>query len=253
LEFGDGFVQRSAGNTAGRKGRKFAIVRGDRFGTRRCSAAGVERRQRLCRLAKFRRKVFGRNDVIIDGACDDPLYLVAELADVSFPVADHHQVDRLRRENYVAFSEPRRIMIDVIIYYRWNFRTAFAKRRNAKPNDVQSVKKIFAKRAFGDLFFERHIRRGNYADVYLYRAFFADRLHLAFLQKSEQFRLYIERQIANFIKEKRAAVGRADHSRRIGNGAGERAFSVSEQVAFGKFLRNGRAVKRHKDLVLSCR
>src|SRR5690606_23770217 len=138
------------------------------------------------------------------------------------------------------------------IYYRRNFRTAFAKRRNPKPDDVQPVKKIFAERAFGDLFLERHVRGGNDANVDLDRALFADRLNLAFLQKPKEFWLNIQRQIAYFIEEQRAAVGRADHSRRIGHGAGKRAFSVSEQVAFGKFLWHGCAVERHENLVLSC-
>ena len=61
--------------------------------------------------------------------------------------------------------------------------------------------------------------------------FVAERLYLAFLQKPQKLRLNVERQVADLVEEQRAAVGRADHSGRIGDRAGKRALSCNRTDA----------------------
>ena len=65
-------------------------------------------------------------NLIIDRAGNDPLHFIAKLADIAFPIADHQQIDRLRRKRDVVLAETGRIVIDVIIDYRRYLRPAFA-------------------------------------------------------------------------------------------------------------------------------
>ena len=101
FEFGDGVVERAAlGDFCER--RKNAVVGCNRFDVR----IDVKMSQRLGAAFKFGREMVGRYDFVIDRAGDDALNLVAELADVALPVANHHQIDRLRRESYAMLAEP---------------------------------------------------------------------------------------------------------------------------------------------------
>ena len=49
--------------------------------------------------------MLGRDDLVIDGACDDSLHLVAKLPDIALPIADHQHIDRLRRERDIVLAE----------------------------------------------------------------------------------------------------------------------------------------------------
>jgi len=54
-------------------------------------------------------------------------------------------------------------------------------------------------------------------------------LNLAFLQKAQQFRLDVKRQVANLIEEKRAASSRTNDTSRVSYGAGEAAAPIAER------------------------
>ena len=64
------------------------------------------------------------------------------------------------------------------------------------------------------------------------RAVLTDAFVAPFLEEAEQFRLEQERQVADLVEEQRASLGRGDFSLGVGDGAGERAARVPEQVAF---------------------
>src|SRR5206468_2501548 len=85
------------------------------------------------------------------------------------------------------------------------------------------------------------------------RFFVAERLYLALLQESQQFWLDVERQVADLVQEKRAAIGGADRAGRVGDSTGKRAFLVAKQMSLGQFLWHGGAVERDEDLVLAIR
>ena len=69
-----------------------------------------------------------------------------------------------------------------------------------------------------------------------------------FLKKAQQVGLQLHRQIADFIEEQGAAVGRLNTSDLALVGAGERAFFVAEQLGLDQVFRDGAAIDRDKRL-----
>ena len=81
-----------------------------------------------------------------------------------------------------------------------------------------------------------------HAHVHLQRADFADRHDFALFEEPQQLGLHVERQVADFVEEQRAAGRRAHQAGLIGHRAGERAAAVAEQLTVGELARGGRAV-----------
>ena len=125
------------------------------------------------------------------------------------------KIDCLRGHLYIAPPELCSVMIDVVINDRGNLRSSFAQRRHAQTNHVQTIVQIFAKTALGDHLFQISVRCGDDPNVHFDGALFTKRLNLSFLSKTEQFRLQVERQVADFVEKERAAFFRANHAQRI--------------------------------------
>ena len=75
------------------------------------------------------------------------------------------------------------------------------------------------------------VRRGDEADVDLDRLRTADPLELLLLQDAQQLRLELERDLADLVEEQRAAVGHLEAADLLGDGAGEGAPLVPEELA----------------------
>src|SRR6185503_9842285 len=101
-------------------------------------------------------------------------------------------------------------MIDVVVDDGRNLGTPLTQRRYAQTNHVKPVVKIFAKLTLRHHIFKVCVGGGDNADVNLQRPLLTKRLNLALLQKTQQLRLQIERQVADFVKEERAAGGCSD-------------------------------------------
>lgn len=76
------------------------------------------------------------------------------------------------------------------------------------------------------------MRRGDNAYVHLHRRIPAHAVKLSICQHAQQSGLYIQRHIADFIQEKRAAVSLFKASLTNGIGSGKRPFFVAEQLRF---------------------
>ena len=107
---------------------------------------------------------------------------------------------------------------------------------------LKPVIQVFAELAFGDALFEVGVGRRQHAHVHGLRAVLADRHDLALLEEAQQLGLHVERQVADFVEEQRAAGGGADQAGLIGHRAGERSAAMAEQLAVGELARGGRAV-----------
>ena len=86
----------------------------------------------------------------------------------------------------------------------------FAQRRHRQGQHVQPVEQILAKPALGDGLAQAHIGRGDDADIQADGFAAADAADLAFLQEAQQVALQVDRHVADFVQEQRAAVGILD-------------------------------------------
>src|SRR5206468_9847000 len=77
----------------------------------------------------------------------------------------------------------------------------------------------------------------------------ADPLELLLLQDAQQLRLELERDLADLVEEQRAAVGHLEAADLLGDGAGEGAPLVPEELALEQTRRNGGAVELHERAV----
>src|SRR5262249_11447457 len=77
----------------------------------------------------------------------------------------------------------------------------------------------------------------------------ADPLELLLLQDAQQLRLELERDLADLVKEQRGAVGHLEAADFLGDGAGEGAPLVPEELALEETRRNGGAGELHERAV----
>ena len=107
---------------------------------------------------------------------------------------------------------------------------ARAQRRLVDLQHAQPVIQVRAEPPFDHRGLHVDVRRRDDAHIHRRRAMTAQALHLAFLQEAQQARLAFERQIADFIEEQRAAVGRLDAADLALVRARERAALVAEKL-----------------------
>src|SRR5262245_16714225 len=86
--------------------------------------------------------------------------------------------------------------------------------------------------------------RGDEADVDSRRARSAEAPDLARLDRPQELRLKVERHLADFVEEDRAAGRDLEESLSVPIGAGEGAAQVPEELAVEQRLRKTRAVDR---------
>ncbi len=79
----------------------------------------------------------------------------------------------------------------------------------------------------------------------------ADLLKAAGLYEAQQLGLKADVHLADFVEEKRAAVGQCRRSLTVGDGAGEGALDVPENLAFHQLLGDGGAVEGDERLAVS--
>src|SRR2546423_3148827 len=119
---------------------------------------------------------------------------------------------------------------------------ALAQRRQRDLDAEDAVVEVLAEASLLDGRLELAVRGGDDADVGGAVGGVADAAKLAVLQESQKLRLRRQRQLADFVEEERAAVGRLDEAGAVAVGAGERAAHAAEQLALDERLRQRRAV-----------
>ena len=66
------------------------------------------------------------------------------------------------------------------------------------------------------------------------------------LDHAQQLDLHVQRQVGDLVEEQRAALGGLEQARLVGDGAGEAALLVAEELALHQLGRNRAAVDRHE-------
>src|SRR5277367_36946 len=93
---------------------------------------------------------------------------------------------------------------------------------------VQTKVKILAERAVAIFRLEVTVGSSHDADIYLHLLIAAYRADFFLLQNPKQLGLQLQRQLADFVEEDGAAVGRLEQSCLRSERAGESAFFVAE-------------------------
>ena len=106
--------------------------------------------------------------------------------------------------------------------------------------NVQPVEQVAAEGALGNQLGKILIGGGDDADVYALRAIAAQALELLLLEHAKQFGLQFQREVSDFIEEKRAAVGEFETADFLAHGAGESAAFVAEKFGFQQGRREWR-------------
>src|SRR3954469_7304303 len=90
------------------------------------------------------------------------------------------------------------------------------------------------------------VSRDHNAHIHRNRLVSANALDLALLQYAQQFRLHIQRHIADLVEENRSAISLLELSNVPARCAGERSFFVAKEFRLDEFCGNSRAVQGYK-------
>src|SRR5258708_33696774 len=112
-----------------------------------------------------------------------------------------------------------------------NIACSFAKRRKPDGKNVQPVIQVHAESPFGYHLLEILICRGNYPDIDPSRLRAPESFELLLLNHAQELGLKLDRQFANFIEEKRTAIGGLKARYSMCQGSRERAPLSSTEFA----------------------
>src|SRR5690606_3601334 len=108
---------------------------------------------------------------------------------------------------------------------------ALAQRRQAHLDHVEPVVEVLAEATLPDLLQQVAVGRRDQPYVDLDGLDAADPLELLLLDRAEQLHLHVDRDLADLVEEERAVVRELEAARLAGDGAGERALLVAEELA----------------------
>src|SRR6476646_9231279 len=125
-----------------------------------------------------------------------------------------------RRATYKMFDQERNVL------------AALTQRGRGYRKHVQSVVEIFAKRPILDRMLQIAVCRSDDSNIARNRLDPAHANKLPLLKHAQPLDLNGVADIANFVEKKRSAVGQLEAPEFLGDGAGERALFVPEQLTF---------------------
>jgi hypothetical protein len=158
-------------------------------------------------LLQARRQMMGFDDAICTEN-DGPFDTVFQFPDIPRPMIIHEQV-RCRSGDAREFSvQFPGVFLNEMIGEEDNVRLALPQRRNDDGENVQSVIEIFPEFSFSYELFQIPVCRGDNPDVHLYACITAEALENPFLQDAQQLCLNSRREVADFIEENGAVVGK---------------------------------------------
>ncbi len=184
----------------------------------------------------FRKNVVGRAED--DGVFDR----VPKLPHVARPVIvaeDRLSFGRNAADNASRFP---RALEHKVPGQSWNVVTPLGEGRCPHGKNLQAVVEILPEPAGRDRGFEVAVRRCDQADVDRDRASAADPVDFTLLERTQQLGLDGRSQLSDLVQEQRAAAGQLELSLLTGDGSGERALFVTEELAFQESFRQRGAV-----------
>jgi hypothetical protein len=170
------------------------------------------------------------------GALDD----VAQLAHVARPVVVAQAVELLLRHLEGA---PGRELAREVIDEQRDVVGPLAQRRNGHPHDGEAVVEILAEPFGGDLGAQGAVGRRDHAHRDLLVLGAAHGPHGALVERAQQRRLHLGRELADLVEEQRAAVRLFEGAGPIRDGAREGPAQVPEERRLDELLGHGAAVE----------
>src|SRR4029077_18957041 len=110
----------------------------------------------------------------------------------------------------------------------------------------QTIVQIAAKLSASHHLHEIPIRCSYQPDIHLVRTTAPQALEFLLLQHTQQLRLQRRRDVAYFVQQQRAFVSHFEAPDLLRDGTGEGTLLMTEQFAFQKIQRNGRAIKLYE-------
>src|SRR5262249_21385894 len=132
----------------------------------------------------------------------------------------------------------------------WNVLLAVAERRQLQREDAQAVVEVLAKRLLAHGPEQVAVAGRQDTHVHLDRGGAADPVDRPLLQHAEQFRLGVSGQLADLVEEEGAAVRQLEAANAAGDGPGEGALLVAEQLTLDQPGRQGGTVDRDEGFLL---
>src|SRR5207247_5449594 len=118
-----------------------------------------------------------------------------------------------------------------------NVCSPLAQQGHGERENVEAVIKIGAEASRRHLRLEVAVGGGHHAHVGMQSARAANAVEFARLQHAQELGLRLQRQLADLIQKKRAAVGELEATTALLRGAGEGAFLVAEELALDQLAR----------------
>src|SRR5581483_851748 len=130
-----------------------------------------------------------------------------------------------------------------------NIVASLPQRRQAKRNDIETIKKIGAEAAIARKLLELAVARGDdtHIDLALFVAAEADE-RLGF-DRAQQFRLCAEIELADLVEKQCPAVGGLEVPDLPLVGVRKRAFLITEQLALDQAVRQSGAIDHHEGFI----
>uniref|UniRef100_A0A0N5A5Z1 PE-PGRS family protein n=1 Tax=Parastrongyloides trichosuri TaxID=131310 RepID=A0A0N5A5Z1_PARTI len=178
---------------------------------------------------------------------------VFQLAHVAGPAVSDQGASGLRADGARRHAVGGGVFLDEVVGQHGDVAGAFAQRRQAQVHDVQPVQQVFAERPLGHRLGQVAVGGGDDADVDGHRLGAADAVDHPLLNGAQQLGLKAGVHFADFVQQKRAAVGLLELADAARHGAGKGPLLVTEQLGFQQVIRDGGAVDADEGLVRTTR
>ncbi len=118
--------------------------------------------------------------------------------------------------------------------------------RGVARQDIEPVVQVFPKASVVHRGRQVFVGGGHDPDVNVHLSRSTYRLNRPVLKNAKQFDLHVQRQVADFVEEQRAAVGHLEAAQTVCYRTSEGTLTVAEQFALEQILRDCAAIDRDK-------
>ena len=177
---------------------------------------------------------------------DGPFEKVLKLTDVSRSVPTRERCHGFLRDSVDDFSQAPAVFRDKVPHKQRDVSGSFAKRRSENGQYLEAIKQIAPELFLLDPLSQFSVGGRDQANVVGDRPVSAKALDFALLERAQDLRLEIERQLADFIEKERTFMRQFQAADFARNGSGEGAFFVTKELAFQQTCRDGGAIQFDK-------